>query len=286
MAIETRSLHPEFGVEIAGVDLRSVDPPTFDEIHRLWQAQPLVLIRDQLLTERALLDWSARFGALEQVVRKDVHSRQNPEIILVSNLYDEEGQTIGGLGSYDLRWHTDQSYRRKPATGAIFFALEVPEKGGKTFWANTSLAYRELSPETKRRIENRRGLFAYTMYDTDITDEPDANQIRELTPDAVHPMVLTHPGDGSRSIYLDPTQTFGIEGMEREESETLLAELKTHIVKDDFVYGHDWRIGDVMMWDNGRLLHRRDPFDRLLPRLAKRTTIFLPSDQFPVPCST
>ena len=127
------------------------------------------------------------------------------------------------------------------------------------------------------------GLFKYILYEGDIKEEPEVKDIRELTPDATHPMVLTNPATGAKSLYLDITQTFGISGMEPARGEALLKELKAHMSRDEFVYKHSWRVGDVMMWDNSRLQHRRDPYDAALPRLAKRTTIFLPPEQFPVP---
>ena len=283
MDLDTRPLHPRFGLEILGLDLTRLDEATHAAILRLWERHPLLLSRRQLLDEQALIDFSRPFGKLEIIVRKDILSRQHPEIALVTNLRDEAGQPLGGLGSYDLRWHTDQSYRLKPATGAVFYAIEVPPEGGNTWWSNTQLACEALPEALRHELEGYRGQFAYTMYDTDIQADPAVKQLREQTPDAVHPMVLTHPTLGTQSLYVDPTQTYGIEGVPRARSEPLLKELKAHLVRGEFVYRHAWRMGDVMLWDNGRLLHRRDPFDAKLPRLMKRTTVFLDPKRFPVP---
>jgi taurine dioxygenase len=283
MKLETRALHPKFGVEVTGVDLTRLDEATHREILRLWQETPLVLIRRQLLSESDLINFSRPFGKLEIIVRKDILSRHNPEVAIVSNLKDESGTPLGGLGSYDLRWHTDQSYRTKPATGAIFYAIEVPPTGGDTSWSNTELAFEAL-PETLRgELAGYRGQFAYKMYDTDVHADPDVKEIRAQTPDAVHPMVLTHPVRGTRSLYLDPTQTYAIEGLPAERGDALLRELKAHAVRAEFTHTHQWRMGDVMMWDNSRLLHRRDPFDARMPRFMKRTTVFLDPKLFPVP---
>ena len=115
-----------FGVEVLGVDLTDLGTGDLEWIRQVWSDNPLLLIRWQLLTEHDLMDFSRFFGELEVVVRKDIHSRHNPEIALVSNLYLEDGSNIGGLGTYELRWHSDQSYRTRPATGAVFYALEIP----------------------------------------------------------------------------------------------------------------------------------------------------------------
>jgi len=283
MTHTTRPLHPGFGLEIQGMDLAHPSGEDMEYVRRLWQDHPLLLVRRQLLTERQLMDFSAAFGKLEQVVRKDIHSRYHPEVTIISNLRDEEGQTLGGLASYDLRWHTDQSYRTRPATGAILYGLEVPEAQGDTWWANTALAHAALPAEVQEELENCQGQFAYQLYKEDIEDDATRGEIRQLTPDAVHPCVLTHPLTGGKSLYIDPTQTFALDGLPEARSAALLKEIKAHLVREEFTYKHQWQMGDVMLWDNARLLHRRDPFDGRLPRLMKRTTIFLPPEQFPVP---
>lgn len=275
-----------FGQEALDFDIAKADSQAQKAILQLWSQQPLVLIRNQLLSEQQLMNFSRLFGELECVVRKDIHSPYNPEVVFVSNLYLEDGTNIGALGSYELRWHTDQSYRTRPATGAVFFAIEVPPEGGNTRWVDTRAAWRELDEETRELIEGRRGLFAYQMYDTDITEEPEVQSIRERTPDACHPLVLSHPRSGEKSLYFDPTQTYGIEGMDAEQSNALVERLRSHITQPHFIAEHQWRMGDVMLWDNARLLHTRRNFDPHFPRLAKRTTIFLDQRWFPVPAAS
>ncbi|MEM9387611.1 MAG: TauD/TfdA family dioxygenase [Pseudomonadota bacterium] len=274
---------PTFGVEVGGIDLRDADDQLLELLATTWSEHPLVLIRDQLLDEPTLMRVSSAFGELEQVVRKDIHSRYHPQVALVTNLYLEDGTNLGGLGSYELRWHTDQSYRERPATGAAFYAMEVPPNGGDTHWINTVLAYEALDSETRALIDARHGLFAYQMYDTDITDAPAVRSIRDRTPDARHPTVLYHPVDGQPNLYFDPTQTYAIDGHDEDTSEALVSKLSAHLMQPEFRHTHRWRLGDLMLWDNARLLHSREAFDPKLPRLAKRTTIFLRPDLFPVP---
>ncbi len=272
-----------FGVEVNGANLSCPDDALLGQLAQLWSDEPLVLIRDQLLGEQTLMSLSAHFGELEAVVRKDIHSTSNPQIALISNLYREDGSNIGGLGNDELRWHTDQSYRKRPATGAIFFAIEIPPQGGNTRWINTVMAYDALPADIKQRIDRAHGLFAYSMYNTDITSKAESTSIRQQTPDARHPLVLRHPVSGRPSLYFDPTQTYDIEGMAPTEAAQLIQQLTTHLQQPQFMQTHQWRMGDVMMWDNARLLHSREAFDPKFPRLAKRTTIFLRQDLFPVP---
>ena len=283
MKLSTRPLHPQFGVEILDIDLRALDDPSVKAINALWIKHPVILIRDQLLNEIEQIEFSKKFGYINIHVRTDIRSRSNPEIVLVSNLRLESGQNIGALASGEAKWHTDSCYKPKPDTGSILYAIEVPENGGKTAWANTQLAYETLSEVMKNRVDRLRGKFAYQIFSVDITEKPDVHAIRDLTPDVVHPLVLTQPESGRKSLYLDPLQTYGIENMLPSESQTLLHELVIHMTAPEFLFQHEWRRGDIVLWDNCRVLHQREPFDPDTPRLMKRTTVFLPPDKYPVP---
>ena len=286
MMLSTRALHPEFGVEIVDVDLRDVSDALLCDIDTLWVEHPVILIRNQLLDEKQQINFSKGLGEINIHVRTDIRSRDNPEVVLVSNLRLESGDNIGALASGEAHWHTDSCYKARPDTGSILYALEVPENGGDTSWANTQLAYAALSDEMKKTVDALHGEFAYQIYSVDITEEPDVDAIRTLTPDVVHPLVLSQPVSGRKGLYLDPLQTFGIDGMSAAKSRPLLDELIAHMTNRAFVFEHQWRRGDVVLWDNCRVLHQREPFDPQVPRLLKRTTIFLPPDRYPVPFST
>ena len=283
MPLTTRPLTPAFGLEILDVDLRAPTDELIAGIDALWVEHPVLLIRDQLLDEAQQIAFSSRLGEINIHVRTDIRSRSHPEVVMVSNLRLENGDNIGALASGEAKWHTDSCYKPKPDTGSLLYALEVPEDGGKTAWANTQLAYDALSDEQRARVEGRRGEYAYNIFDVDIVEYGDVKDIREKTPDVVHPMVLTQPGSGRKGLYLDPLQTYGVEGMESAEGRALLDELSAHITRPEFVFEHTWRRGDIVLWDNCRVLHRREPFDPIVPRLLKRTTIFLPPERYPVP---
>lgn len=283
MALQTKPLHEKFGVEVLDIDLRQINDATAREIEALWIEHPVVLIRNQLLDEREQVEYSKRFGKINLHVRTDIRSKAHPEVVLISNLRTEAGANIGALGSGEASWHMDSCYKPDPDTGCFLYAVEVPETGGKTSWANLQLAYEDLSPEMKDTVEDLRGEFAYQIYSVDKETEKGLEGIRTLTPDVVHPMVLTQPGSGRRGLYLDPMQTFGIDGMTPEQSKPILDQVKAAATKSEYVWEHTWSRGDIVMWDNARVLHRRAPFDEHIPRLLKRTTIFLPFDKYPAP---
>ena len=283
MSLSTRPLTPTFGLEILDVDLRQPTDNMIAEIDALWVKHPVLLLRNQLLDEVQQIAFSKRFGEINIHVRTDIRSRSHPEVVMVSNLRLENGDNIGALASGEAKWHTDSCYKSKPDTGSILYALEVPEDGGKTAWANLQLAYEALPDATKTKLEGKRGEYAYNIFNVDITKDNDIKDIRTITPDVKHPMVLKQPVSERKGLYFDPLQTYGIEDMDVSESRRLLDELTAHITQPNFIFEHRWRRGDIVLWDNCRVLHRREPFNPMVPRLMKRTTIFLPPERYPVP---
>ena len=283
MSLSTCPLTPNFGLEIFDVDLRQPTDDMIAEIDALWVKHPVLLVRNQLLDEVQQIAFSKRFGEINIHVRTDIRSRSHPEVVMVSNLRLENGDNIGALASGEAKWHTDSCYKSKPDTGSLLYALEVPDDGGKTSWANLQLAYEVLPDATKTKLAGKRGQYAYNIFNVDITKDDDVKDIRTITHDVMHPLVLTQPVSERKGLYFDPLQTYGIEGMDVSESRPLLDELAAHITQPNFIFEHSWRRGDIVLWDNCRVLHRREPFNPMVPRLLKRTTIFLPPERYPVP---
>ncbi len=289
MTLRTRPLKDTFGFEVLDVDLSALDDETFGEIYKLWQREPLLLFRRQSLSERQQVEYSKRFGDLDILVRDDMISPKHPEIIYITGLKREDGTPLGGLGTYEIYWHHDQIYRQRPASGSVFYAVEMPENDGVTSYCNTRLGYESLPDNLRRQLEGRRATAKYGMKkesstQRDFKSNPDEmKKIDEKTPPATHDIILENPATGQKSIYLDPNKTLCIEGLSEDESRELIDAVSAHLLQDKFVYTHSWRNGDVVMWDNARLWHRREAFDPQMPRFARRTTIFLRPDDFAVP---
>jgi len=280
--LETHPLQPHFGLEVLGVELASLDDATFAAILRAWQEQPLLLFRRQVLSEADLVALSERFGELF-VVPNYLNSRQHPAIMYVSNLLTQSGRRVGSLASSELNWHSDQSYQPRPATGSIFYAVEMPEGQGCTSWCNGELAYAMLPQDLQAELEGLEGESRYNGYEREQISEAEKQAMREKYPPVRHPLVLTHPATGRKTLYLDISITYRIVGLPEARSKALLKELAAVMTRPECVYAHEWRMGDVMLWDNGRTCHRRDPIDPDVPRLAKRTTIYLRPTEFSVP---
>jgi alpha-ketoglutarate-dependent taurine dioxygenase len=284
--LETREIDGSFAREVVGVRLwERQDPATLEALRDLWAVCGVLVFRRQALTEDELTGFSAAFGQPQIIVRTDWASPNRPEVVIISNLKDANNKGIGGLGLGELEWHTDQSYIADPATGAMLYAVELPREGGGTWWANLNRAYEALPDHLCRAVEGKLGIFSYAkrLSGYQSNDQAVTEDIKRNTPDVTHPLIHCHPVTGRKALYFDPTTTIGVVGMSAEVGAGLLRELTEFATRPEFVYRHRWQIGDVVMWDNGFLLHRRDAFEPSQRRFLKRTTIALPRDRHFVP---
>jgi len=286
MALESRLLDGSFACEVVELGLwELLEDGTIERLRDLWAHHPVLVFRRQALSEQELARFSAYFGPLERVVRTEWASPAVPEIGLISNLKDGQARPIGGLGDGELQWHSDQSYIMNPATGAMLYAVELPPEGGTTSWVDLSGGYTALPDRLKDLVDGRHGVFSYVkrLAGYQGVDRVISAEAKRKTPPVFHPLAHTHPVTGRRALYLDSTTTIGIEGMDDATGSALLEEIYGIATRSEFVYRHDWQVGDVVMWDNGMTMHRREPFDPAARRLMKRTTIFLSHERHIVP---
>jgi taurine dioxygenase len=277
--LETRPLHPTLACEVLGLRLwERLNETIIAELRALYSRYGVLVFRRQALSEAELAAFCALLGPLERTVRSDWASPSVPEVTVLSNLKDGLGRAIGGLGDGELQWHSDQSYMIKPATGAALYALELPPEGGETFWVDLRAAYAGLPRKLRAAISGKRGVFDYAKrlagYGRD-SDQKISDEARRQTPPVTHALVRAHPETGDRSLYLDSTTTIGIDYMDTTSGMALLDEVYEAATRDEFVYAHQWQVGDLVVWDNGFTMHRRTPFDPGARRLMKRMTMNL-----------
>jgi taurine dioxygenase len=268
--MEIVPLSPALGAEIRGVDAaRALDDATFRRIEDAWHQHVVILLRDQDLDEEAQVRFAERFGPLSPI-HTDHHSERNKAVMYIGNR-KKDGKIVGALPLGEMQFHSDQCYTERPAMGTMLYAIEIPEEGGNTLFANAYKAYEALPADVKRRIDGRKAVQVYD-YGGGVLDrkhmvEPQAGL------SYAHPVARTHPATGKKALYVNRLMTHHIEGLPREESEELLGLMFETIERPQFIYEHRWRVGDLLLWDNRCTLHARRDFDPNASRWLRRVTI-------------
>jgi alpha-ketoglutarate-dependent taurine dioxygenase len=264
------------GAEVRGVDLRSIDAGMFAEIYRAWLEHSVLLFRNQQLGDADLIAFSRRFGVLDQAPIQENGRRfveGHPEIYVVSNVV-ENGVAIGSLGAGEAVWHTDMSYLPDPPKASALYALEVPPAGGDTSFCTMYGAWEALpedlrGPALRLRVKHD-GTYnsgGYVRAGVTPTDDP------RMAPGTFHPLVCVHQETGRRHLYLGRRRNAWLEGMSMEESNALLDRIWEAATADALTWRHRWRVGDLVLWDNRCVMHRRDAFDPGSRRVMHRTQI-------------
>lgn len=282
-------LHSDYAVQVHGQVTDFVDDPdAIEQLKQLWQKAPLMIFRRQSLEEGELVRFTEHFGGCETSGRKDIQSPYHDQIIYFSTLKYANGNFVGGFaGGEDVAWHSDQTFQTRPATGAMLYGTEVPRDGGDIYWADQYGAWNRLPRDIQQLIEGRTGIYRYAkryamLNALELKDKAKANAMLSL-PDAKHHVVLTHPRTGRKALYADPTTLVAVDGLSEEENARVLPILFEAGGHKSLVYHHKVHNGDLMMWDNGCTLHRRDEMRLDQPRLMKRTTFRLAASDYCAP---
>lgn len=266
------------GARIAGLDLAAVDAGTAAAIAAAWRSHPVLVFPGQRLDAADLVRFSAHFGALEPSPVGEAHAagRQDgvpPEVWIISNVR-RDGRPVGALGNREARWHTDMSYVAHPARASVLYSVEIPPEGGDTWFGDMYAAYAALPADLKAVVDG-----ATVHHDASTTSVGDlrrgAAPVIDVTrsPGARHPAVRRHPQTGRPALFLGRRRNAWIVGRPLPESDALLDRLWAHCAEPRFTYQHRWTLGDVVMWDNRCVIHRRDGFDDRHRRLMLRTQI-------------
>ncbi len=291
--ITVKRIGKHIGAEISGVDLsKPLADDTFEQIAKAFFDNEVVFFRNQKITPAQHVEFTRRFGILEQHVRKENRLAGHPEILIVSNLLNDQGKAIGAQDAGRF-WHSDLSYKDIPSMLSALYAVEVPIKDGKvlgdTNFTSTTAAYDALPEDMKLRLQKMKNVHSYRHYrernaqaqkadkargGRDIQEHtPTAEQLASV-PDVETPIVRTHPVTRRKGLFINEAHTSHIVGLEKAESDALLREICQHVVRPEFQYVHQWQAGDLLMWDNCSAQHKANfDYDLPLRRLMYRTTV-------------
>ena len=280
-AVDTLKVIPmdaALGAEVSGVDLsQNLDVVTVDRILQAFYDHKVIFFRGQKLTDPQLVSFAKHFGDPEHSPPNksgDTWLKDFPELTCISNI-KKDGKPIGSLGNGEAIWHTDMSYTNMPPTTSMLYSLEVPEAGGGTHFMDMYKVYETLPNEIKERIWGKVAVHDATYTSAGevrkIYEEFDGNTDTDKAPGARHPLVIRHPETKKEALFLG--RKSGASNIIGEPDTELFDALWDHCNKSKLSWGHEWEVGDLLVWDNRCCMHYRESFDDNDRRLMHRAQI-------------
>ena len=280
-SLELTPLHPLFAAEARGIDIRQpLSPSEVKQINAAMNRYAVLVWRGRPLTGQQQIDFAKSFGPLDLGLKK-VFKRperlEDERLIDISNV-DAEGKVARRDSPKNLSnfanqlWHSDSSFQNPRAAYSMLHALVLPSWGGNTEFADLRAAYDALPERTRSEIEGLRAEHYALHTRILLGDEAYTDDQKKAIPPAVWPLAQTHPGSGRKLLFVG-VHAREIIGWPVAEGRMFLSDLLEHATRREFVYTHEWQVGDLVMWDNRSTLHRGRRYDIGERRELRRTTI-------------
>ena len=278
MSLTIDPLHSKFAAEIGGVDLTtSVSDDDFAAIRDAIDTHSVLVFRGQDISDAQQVAFSERFGKLEQMLIGSMGG--GTPIADLSNVDPETDEIIPPddkrmvRNACNMLWHTDSSFKKVPSKFSILSGREVPETDGPTEFASMRAAYEALDASTKERIEDLVAIHSFAYSRSLVEDSMLSQEQKDEVPPVKQVLVRRNPDNGRKSLYLG-SHAAHIIGMPVAEGRALLRDLLEQATKAQFIYRHEWRPKDLVIWDNRAVLHRARPWDfEQGRRVMHRTTV-------------
>jgi len=265
------------GAVVTGLDISGpLDGETVQALNDAFNRHVALVFRDQQLSAEQQTAFAANFGPLgvRKTPPKDIRAgaaATRGHVMLVTNIPEEAGTKEGSYGDGEMWFHADSCYYEVPNRATFLYSVELPSTGGNTRVNSMYAAYDNVTGALKEKLEGRRVL---QIHDHKRRERLDLDRI--VVEDLRHywqPIFLTHSRTGRRALYVNRLMTAKIEGLERAESDAILEELFAIAEDPSIYYEHEWRLGDLLMWDNHASIHMRTDFPREERRLLRRCTV-------------
>lgn len=265
------------GAEIEGVDIAlGVNSTTMTTIRNALRDHLVIVLRDQKINDDQLIAFSQQLGELDPPGPSPYGGSiypQYPLLNVISNIV-ENNRPVGNLGAGEAVWHADMTYNDMPPKGAVLYAVELPPAGGDTQFACMRSAYDTLPEALRARALQYKAIHDASHNSAGMRRKgyEEITDVRQ-TPGAHHPLVRTDPASARKSLFLGRRPRSYVPGLSVPQSDALLDELWAHATQEQFVFTHNWRLGDLLIWDNLSVLHRRDEFNPEQRRRLHRTQL-------------
>ena len=281
MSLQLKPLHPLFVAEASGIDItRPLADAEVRQINAAMNQYAVLVWRGQPLTGQQQIDFAKSFGPLDLGLKKVFKRKERLEderLIDISNV-DAEGNVARRDSPKNLSnfanqlWHSDSSFQDPRAAYSMLHALVLPSWGGNTEFADLRAAYDALPERTKAELQDLHAEHYALHTRILLGDEAYTDEQKKTIPPAVWPLVQTHPGSGRKLLFVG-VHARQVIGWPTAESRMYLQDLLEHATQREFVYRHEWQVGDLVMWDNRSTLHRGRRYDIAERRELRRTTI-------------
>jgi taurine dioxygenase len=280
--IQITPLSPACGAEISGIDLsRPLSEREVQAIKQAWNEHLVLVFRGQQVSQDDQLRFASYFGDLG--VRKKapeaLRSRNEgtvqeanehaDKVLLVTNI-KVDGKPIGAFGEGEFWFHIDSGYSPRPYKYTFLYALELPSWGGNTMFSNMYEAYEAVPAALKEKLKGKKALH---IHEYNRAQQASSSGDISGIPHHFHPVFVTHPDTGRKTLFVDRLMTTRIENMDERESDAILNELYEIGERREFIFEHEWRLGDFLMWDNRCTIHARTDFPKEERRLLRRCTV-------------
>jgi taurine dioxygenase len=267
MSLSVKPLDAPLGAEIVGLDVRKISSEDAGSLHQALLDHHLLVIRNQPTEDADLVELGKSFGPIVKA-RLVSPLTGRDDIMVISNIR-ADGKPVGQLPDGEMAFHIDQIHKPNPCKGAALHAVEIPKAGGDTMFSNNVRAYENLPAAMKQRLEGLKATHSFGYGETQ-----KENRIQNAErPHYTHPLVRRIPENGKRALAVCRLMTDRIEGVPDDESRALIEDLCDRIEDRTNVYSHEWRVGDILIWDNRCTSHARTDFPTTERRLMKRVTI-------------
>lgn len=272
-SIQYEPLSDALGVKVTNLDIRqALTTDQSEALNRLLAENCVIYLPNQNITEEEQAAFGRYFGELKENLR-DYKATRHPAIMYITNEV-KNGELQGALPDGEMYFHADMCYLERPAKASILYGLNIPSKGGDTLFANMIAAYDSLPEGLKKEIAGRKAVNSYDPGKSDYASTRSRSDYKSETEMSyAQPMVFQHPSTGKKALYVNRVMTEHVVGMSDAESQALLDRLFAHQEREEFIYAHRWKPGDVVMWDNRCTLHARTNFDASELRKLRRVTI-------------
>jgi taurine dioxygenase len=277
-SVKVTPLSPACGAELSGIDLsKPLSRQEVDAVKAAWDKYLVLVFRGQQLSQDDQLRFASYFGDLgsrkkaPEALRGRAEGVQqdHEKVLLVTNI-KVDGQPIGAFGDGEFWFHIDSGYSARPYKYTFLYALELPSTGGNTMFSNMYKAYEAVPPELKDKLRGKKALHIH-----EYNRAKQANHSGDISgiPHYAHPIFVTHPDTGRKTLFVDRLMTTRIEDMGADEGDAILDQLYEIGERREFIFEHVWQLGDFLMWDNRCTIHARTDFPKEERRLLRRCTV-------------